>query len=341
MYVKLNHSSCKDDLEDINTVILKLFEFLASGKRYRIDSLKKFLGPDAGIIFTSSRKNKAVDDMLQLSREPLAERKRIYEAVKRDMEFHKNCTNPAFMFKERTLSKKQLNKVKSLMLNLYESVFQRKGFQLYGKEIGYATLCKEIFKANPLIFCPVCLALKGDFERDCEIDHYFPKAKYPGLALHPENLAPICKDCNGTGRKGVKDPLEGRSITEVYLPYQRAAKEEADIKVTGSGGKRKVELVPKAQDPTVEKRIEGLEYLYDLSKRWSPEIEYHFNIFLKLMLRFSDKTDVERMLTERAEEKRFLAEEREEVCIEAACYQFFANEGRQAFLDEWERRKNA
>jgi hypothetical protein len=40
--------------------------------------------------------------------------------------------------------------------------------------------------------CPYC-----NFGEQWEHDHYLPKSVYPEFALYPNNLIPICKQCNG------------------------------------------------------------------------------------------------------------------------------------------------
>lgn len=40
-----------------------------------------------------------------------------------------------------------------------------------------------------------------------QIDHFFPKSKYPLLAMSFYNLIPSCQTCNGFGAKEEKDPL--------------------------------------------------------------------------------------------------------------------------------------
>ncbi|WP_054509896.1 HNH endonuclease [Chryseobacterium sp. ERMR1:04] len=50
-----------------------------------------------------------------------------------------------------------------------------------------------------------------------EIDHFYPKAKYPLLALSYYNLIPSCKPCNGFGAKEEKDPLEDGLINPYLL----------------------------------------------------------------------------------------------------------------------------
>ncbi|MCD0471821.1 HNH endonuclease [Flavobacterium sp. JAS] len=69
--------------------------------------------------------------------------------------------------------------------------------------------------------CPYCnrnyiFAIKKNKDAKPEIDHFFPKSKYPILGLTYFNLIPSCKSCNGFGAKEEKDPIiEG--LTNPYL----------------------------------------------------------------------------------------------------------------------------
>ncbi len=52
-------------------------------------------------------------------------------------------------------------------------------------------LAKDYFKGkNEKIrrICPVCLQPVTNGETDEDVEHYFPKSKYPCLSLHPYNL---------------------------------------------------------------------------------------------------------------------------------------------------------
>jgi len=49
-----------------------------------------------------------------------------------------------------------------------------------------------------------------------EIDHFYPKDKYPFLALSFYNLIPSCQTCNGIGGKHNRDPLT-KGIVSPYL----------------------------------------------------------------------------------------------------------------------------
>lgn len=69
--------------------------------------------------------------------------------------------------------------------------------------------------------CPYCnrsyiYTLTNNNEVKPEIDHFYPKHKYPLLAVSYYNLIPSCPTCNGFGAKGKKDPIE-ESLINPYL----------------------------------------------------------------------------------------------------------------------------
>lgn len=49
----------------------------------------------------------------------------------------------------------------------------------------------HIMMRAPLRICPFC-----GFGQVTTLDHYLPKAKFPLLSIHPNNLVPSCADCN-------------------------------------------------------------------------------------------------------------------------------------------------
>ncbi|MFV8327925.1 HNH endonuclease [Flavobacterium sp. ZS1P14] len=50
-----------------------------------------------------------------------------------------------------------------------------------------------------------------------EIDHFYPKKKYPMLGLSYYNLIPSCECCNGFGAKGQKDPFSENMVNPYLL----------------------------------------------------------------------------------------------------------------------------
>ena len=70
---------------------------------------------------------------------------------------------------------------------------------------GAVEFLKEVFRVNKLSYCPYCnadMVYAVDAIEDSEkhlrtdIDHFFPRFKYPYLALSPNNLVPSCARCN-------------------------------------------------------------------------------------------------------------------------------------------------
>jgi hypothetical protein len=55
--------------------------------------------------------------------------------------------------------------------------------------------------------CPNCLVRDSQ-----QLDHYLPKETYPGLALHPANLVPICSWCNHRKRQKVASTLDDQFL---------------------------------------------------------------------------------------------------------------------------------
>ncbi|TDF35020.1 HNH endonuclease [Alteromonadaceae bacterium M269] len=59
----------------------------------------------------------------------------------------------------------------------------------------------------PLRICPFC-----GFGQATTLDHYLPKAKFPLLSVHPNNLIPSCADCNKGKSAGIAVTKEQQSI---------------------------------------------------------------------------------------------------------------------------------
>jgi len=63
---------------------------------------------------------------------------------------------------------------------------------------------KEIVEITGIKVCPYCnrnyvfnyKENNNNLKTTIELDHYFPKSKYPYLALNPYNLIPVCHTCN-------------------------------------------------------------------------------------------------------------------------------------------------
>lgn len=69
-----------------------------------------------------------------------------------------------------------------------------------------------------------------------EIDHYLPKSIFPGVAVHPSNLVPSCRDCNHN-KKAYAPGVDGVAL---FHPYFDADIEpewlDAEVVKSESGG---------------------------------------------------------------------------------------------------------
>ena len=70
--------------------------------------------------------------------------------------------------------------------------------------------------------CPVC-GEKGKIT----LDHFLPKSEYPTLCVTPDNLLPICMDCNT--EKGTKSESKGDGLP-VHLYFDRIPEVTVDGK---------------------------------------------------------------------------------------------------------------
>ncbi|MDQ7960501.1 hypothetical protein [Flavobacterium lindanitolerans] len=80
----------------------------------------------------------------------------------------------------------------------------------------------DFIKTIDIDTCPYCnrsyiYYLSKNKEIKPEIDHFFPKSKYPFLAMSFYNLIPSCQTCNGFGAKEEKDPLKEDLINPYLL----------------------------------------------------------------------------------------------------------------------------
>lgn len=78
-----------------------------------------------------------------------------------------------------------------------QCLFGRRFWKEFGKQYVSKTEYKEaFFLKNGWWICPFCDLTKDPESRSFEIDHYFPKSRFPLVSIHERNLIPICKSCN-------------------------------------------------------------------------------------------------------------------------------------------------
>lgn len=339
MYLKLQKGTKDSQMLKINEMVLKLFEYLSTAKTLEKSELKKALGTDKEWLIRYYRGlEKKLSEFME---EPLAERRKIYSVLQKDMQFVQYRDDETFRFGEEALTEGQLKKVQAVMEHLYEQLFYNAKIQVDGTVFSYMDFKSSLFDNNSNTVCPACLGYWDDLSVTGEVDHYLPKAKYPALIFQPENLTVICSECNGTVMKGTLNPLRNTDLTEIFLPYFREAEKETEIFIAGDGGERRMEMKPKSSITSmskVQKRIENLDKLFHLHERWSKRMNNYIKREMTY-LKSVERSEVEKQLKEEADKKMTQAKVHKELLLDAVCMEFLNGRGKEAFIEEWRRRQ--
>lgn len=146
--------------------------------------------------------------------------------------------------------------------------------------------------------CPYCgrafthtvrKAGKGGYLRTCQADHYYPKSRYPWLALSIRNLIPVCGPCNlrklddskpilypyeeemGDAYRFRTHPVKGLS----YLLGGRNAEDEFEVKLEMTAQAAEAEAKRKGFCKRADNEIE----LLGLNALYSTHNGYVLNVF--------------------------------------------------------------
>lgn len=165
--------------------------------------------------------------------------------------------------------------VRGLLETFYDPMFYKgAGYPIVrGNGPSDERFHKDIFlerfaRANEkLSVCPYCDGYRG---AKPEVDHYYPKSKYPQLSCHPLNLVPVCDSCNSTTNKGSKIPLDLDApdpMADWFHPYLRRAGNCYSVEfVTDATGK--TEAVLRGSDAQAQRRLDNWRELVGLRGQW-------------------------------------------------------------------------
>ncbi|EFH84773.1 hypothetical protein [Ktedonobacter racemifer] len=233
------------------------------------------------------------------------EAEKILAAFETDVEFLKQIINDqVFHFAYLSLDKEARDVIKPLMEYCYQLLcigipLQSSSRKKAGPNEKFTRqqLVDHFWERNHRILrvCPACDGQSPFYDRakaDAHADHFFPKARYPFLSIHPYNLVPICTDCN-TFRKGTTNPLitirqvsvsagkeeeyvdpiedeSSESLLDTFHPYGRPAREYIEIEVVRiNRGANEVRIIPSSQRRQIStKRIKNLDRVFRLTRMW-------------------------------------------------------------------------
>lgn len=172
-----------------------------------------------------------------------------------------------------------LDAIKGVAIPFYDRL-AGDGFEAEPFGLANGTLCRatvmKTFRAQSHGVCGYCDGPLGElgsqFEaNDC--DHFFPKARWPHLAIHPANLFSACKGCNSTW-KGAKAPIgdaDVAGLNDSYHPMLRPGRAAIVVTATVSlASARQVKI--HITDPAVPRRAETLVATLDLESRWTNSV---------------------------------------------------------------------
>ncbi|MBB6050434.1 hypothetical protein [Armatimonas rosea] len=203
---------------------------------------------------------------------------RIYSIIDdfcHDIKFRKHINDPSFIFKfvvtkdspwfDRT--------IQELMVYLYSDVFDGKpGFNVNPLKVSNRSNFVYDFSIHnrDLLVCPVCDQLMPPPKNNHSahtLDHFFPKATFPFLSIHPENFLPACHHCNST-LKGTKHPIKyGNGLPDSFLPFHESVSNVAKVKFSrNQNGVLNIEVIE--SNGGHSNRTKNFMYLFEIEDQW-------------------------------------------------------------------------
>jgi hypothetical protein len=154
------------------------------------------------------------------------------------------------------------------------------------EDLDRQTVLRAYIEAQRKISLKVCPGCDGkppsiaDGVIHEDLDHFFPKSKYPFLSIHPLNLTPFCKDCNQTYKKS-KDAIldddptvaDVHALTDIYHPYQCPAKDELVLEIQiNPDNSPSFTFTAHSATPQDQARLHSIQYTLDLERRWTGDL---------------------------------------------------------------------
>lgn len=250
---------------------------------------------------------RALDSLAAKARSDNIEAKKVANAIRHDALFHKNWHRADFDLKLPNMFPNWLELVKDVAEPFYDWLASEKGF---GKDTFGLTedmtrsRIMRAFRPQSYGICGYCDGPLGEIGTKAEAndcDHFFPKSKWPHLAIHPANLFAACKGCNETWKlnntpMGTADAV---GIRGTYHPSLLAG--ASLISVTANQSPKHPMKVSIAICDSIEPpRAQTLVETLDLEERWANDVNEKMNgrgvsVFVSKAFqdRFQGKTSTE------------------------------------------------
>ncbi|TAK35598.1 MAG: hypothetical protein EPO30_11840, partial [Lysobacteraceae bacterium] len=181
--------------------------------------------------------NKAcvLQSLIPFSRQPQPDKGTVLADFRHDRRYPAGKDDPTFLFTLRVDNTPSPARkfAKEWLVGYYKQFAEKDGFPAFilpGVFIGLFNKqhwWQGFLAKNPKRY--VCSVCDGTMNHGVTIEHYFPKAVYPTMSLHPHDLLPLCDKCNND--KGDNDLLAGGNITLLFLPYHRHVRDSARLEL--------------------------------------------------------------------------------------------------------------
>lgn len=205
-----------------------------------------------------------------------AEATGVADAIAQDADFHCNWDLAGNELLFPRLHLDWLETIRNVAEPFYDwfagSGFPSAPFALTGGTIDRATLMKAFRQQSPGVcgYCDGTLGELGTKSEANDCDHFFPKAQWPHLAIHPTNLFSACQGCNSRW-KLANTPMgnaDASGLNDTYHPMLRPGASSVVVSATISPtNSRQVKI--NITDPIVPRRAETLVATLDLDSRWT------------------------------------------------------------------------
>ena len=186
-----------------------------------------------------------------------------------------------------TLFPKVRNK-KSIIHKNLNQLFVKNGFDAEG--VGFPK--DKLIEAIGVKVCPYCnrvfvenIEFKAGGPVKGQLDHFYPKDKYPYLAISRYNLVPCCPFCNGSSGKGNKDPRKVKMVNPYSLKDTQGLMFKTNIRRKGflnletCAGAVDVEVdVKKRPEMKNNNNVFHLAEIYNHHKDYVAEMWYRYNM---------------------------------------------------------------
>ncbi|MCA9875510.1 MAG: hypothetical protein KC441_17690 [Anaerolineales bacterium] len=231
--------------------------------------------------------------LLKLLPLPVAEKQPVWDAYVADMDLKGRFGDGRFQTHQLPESAQAaLELAGEMVQNCYTRILAKDGVPaqvlhmdapLDRQTVLRAYLDAQNHRSPPLKVCPGCdgrppSVSDGKIHED--LDHFFPKSRYPMLAVHLLNLTPFCKDCNQT-YKGSKDAIGDddaqvanvRCLHDIFHPYLRPAMPDIEVIVARNAhDEPHVVVQPRHNNQQQLARMQSLFYTLDVNGRWDGDL---------------------------------------------------------------------